>query len=585
MQRLLFRYLAWSRLAGFFLGLWTTPAPAQQEAALFEARGPRREVTEGARFEVSFVLKNETAQRFIPPDFGGLSVRQGPTEMRSAGFLNGKAYSQQSWVYELEAGHAGSYTIGPATAQTARQNLRSQPLTVRVVKSTVRRPSPKGAGGEERYFIAADVHPKSPWLGQQILYTLRLYTQIGVSDADLLELPSFEGFYAQDRRRYDTRVHKERVGGKTYMVRTLHEVSLFAQRSGTLTIAPARVRLVIDEGARRLLGGTSAIVVAPAVPVEVRPLPEPQPERFCGGVGTYDWTVSADKQALSTDDVLTLTVRVRGNGDARRFVPPRFLLPAALEAFDPEVREQEEYETGDEFIHQRTLTYAILPKQPGSYLFTPEMTFFNPDSGLYQTLRTEKPIEIAVVPGANYGKPLPASDTAAPPLPPEPEAWWEALDHVPEPWVFGMAGIAALLLLGWLAALIWQRQRRKPFAEESRGADVVPTLPDQRHLHHQLQQLRRDLPNLPPEAFYRDLLKWIESAVAAYLRLSPSLLSRDSALAALAARGLPTPAVEAIADAWERCERAVYAHIAPPADMEACWEKAHFGWKSLSGKG
>ncbi len=559
---------------------------AQQETASFEARGPRREVTEGARFEVTFVLKNETAQRFIPPDFGGLSIRSGPAEVRSAGFANGKAYTQQAWVYELEAKEAGAYTIGPAIVQTARHNLRSQPLSIRVVKSSVRRPPKDSPASGGRYFVVADVRPRRPWLGQQAIYSLRLYTQVGVEDADLIELPDFEGFYVQERRRFDTRVQYEKIGGKTYAVRTLYEASLFAQRNGALTIGPARLRLLTGDPKRGLFGATSDLVASAPVSVEVRPLPEPQPENFCGGVGHYEWSVSADKQALTTDDVLTLSARIQGNGDARRFLAPRFALPAAFEVFDPETRQMEEYETGDEFVHTHTLTYAILPKQPGTYFFTPEMSFFDPDSGRYRVLRAEAPVQIAVVPGENYGKSAASPDTLTALEPPEEMPWWESLEEIPEPWAIGMAGITALLILGWLAALIWQRQRRKavkPDEEETpRLKGPTPQKADWRLLHTQLQQLRHPSSQAPPETFYHEMLKWIEKAVAAYLHTVPSLLGRTEALHQLAARGLPAPAVEALAYVWERCERAVYAHVVLAEEMQTCWEKAHQAWESLS---
>ncbi len=568
------------------LCLWIAVASAQPDAPTFEARGPSREVTEGARFEVSFVLTNETARRFIPPDFGGLTVRSGPNEVRSAGFAHGKAYSQQSWVYELEAGSAGHYTIGPATAQTAQRNFRSQPLTVRVIKSSVRRPRKSRASAEEPYFVVADVLPEQAWLGQQMLYRLRLYTRVSVSEADLIALPSFDGFYVLERRRYDTRVQREKVGNKTYAVRTLYEASLFSQRTGPLAIGPARLRLLVESEERNLLGGRSVVVASNAISTYARPLPEPQPERFCGVVGRYEWTVAADKQALTTDDALILTVRIQGNGDARRLLNLPLNLPAGLEALDPEVREQEEYETGDEFVHQRTLTYAILPKEPGTYLFTPEITFFHPDSNAYQVLRADAPIAIAVVPGGNYGKAMLPTDTAAVLPSAEEPTWWAEVEEFSQPWMLGAVGIAALLVLAGLAALLWQSQRRKPPVENFASEDSVrPALPDRRTLQAQLQQLRRRLSDAPPQAFYRELLRWLESAVAAYLGVPSFMLSRSVALEQLSARRVPRETVEAIAEVWERCERAVYAQVIAPEDRQACWEKVQLAWKVLGSKG
>ncbi len=553
---------------------------AQPEAPVFEVQGPRREVPEGSRFEISFVLKNETAQRFIPPDFGGLSIRTGPMELRSAGFVGGKAYSQQSWVYEVEAERAGTYTIGPAVAQTSRRNFRSEPLTVRVVRSSVRRAPRSHSSAPEPYFALAEVIPDKAWLGQQMLYRLRLYTRVGVSEADLLELPDFEGFYAQERQRFDTRVRYEKVNGQQYAVRTLYEASLFAQRTGHGSVGPARLRLIVEERGRGLLGGVPAVVTALGVPIEVRLLPEPQPANFCGGVGRYDWSVSADKQTLSTDDVLTLTIRIRGNGDARRLSPPRLQLPASLECLEPEVRAQEEYETGDEFVHQHTLTYAILPKRPGTYLFTPETFFFHPDSGSYQPLRTEKPLELTVVPGATYSKTSPTPDSLSSTAFVDGDDEWDAQSHLPQPWLFVTAGITALLTLAWLTHALWRRPKARSL---SSGASTEPPLglPDRRSLEEQLHRLRACIPREPPEVFYRRLLKWTENAVAAALNTPPQLLCRDAALAQLAERGLPPAALEALKTVWEQCERAVYAHLELAGDMPACWEKAHLAWKGL----
>jgi len=553
---------------------------AQPETPVFEVQGPRREMPEGSRFEVSFVLKNETAQRFIPPDFGGLSIRTGPMELRSAGFVAGKAYSQQSWVYEVEAERAGTYTIGPAVAQTSRRNFRSEPFTVRVVKSSVRRAPQSHSSAPEPYFAVAEVVPDKAWLGQQMLYRVQLYTRVGVSEADLLELPDFEGFYAQERQRFDTRVRYEKVNGRQYAVRTLYEAALFAQRTGHGSIGPARLRLIVEERGRGLLGGVPAVITALAVPIEVRPLPEPRPANFCGGVGHYDWSVSADKQTLSTDDVLTLTMRIRGNGDARRLSPPRLQLPASLECLEPEVRAQEEYETGDEFVHQHTLTYAILPKQPGTYLFTPETFFFHPDSSSYQPLRTEKPLELTVMPGATYGKTSPTPDTLSSTALIDENDGWDARRYLSPPWLFGMAGIAALLILASLTHTIWRRQKARSL---SSGASTEPSLglPDRRSLEEQLRQLRARMPRETPEAFYHQLLKWTENAVAAALNTPPQLLSRDAALTQLAERGLPPAALEALTTVWEQCERAVYAHLDLADEMPACWEKAHLAWKGL----
>ncbi|MBL7775220.1 MAG: protein BatD, partial [Saprospiraceae bacterium] len=327
-----------------------------QGTATFEATGPTREIPEGTRFEVAFSLKNISAKRFIPPDFTGFKVTGGPSELRGAGFINGKSYSHQTWTYELEAGPPGSYTIGSAMVQTASQTLRTQPLVIRVGKAPPARTKPAPGSPDDRLFISAEPDRETAWLGQQVLLRIKLYTQVGISNYDILDLPDFEGFYAQERRRFDTRTQYQTIKGKRYAVRILYETALYPQQTGALLIGPAQVRLGVEEpGAlSALLGGKPVVAQSQPFKLQVKALPDPVPPNFSGGVGAYQWQVSADKQNLTTDDALTLTIRLEGNGDARRFVNPQLALPAGLEGFDPKVREEEEYETGEQFVHGRT---------------------------------------------------------------------------------------------------------------------------------------------------------------------------------------------------------------------------------------
>ena len=61
-------------------------------------------------------------------------------------------------------------------------------------------------------------------------------------------------------------------------------------------------------------------------------------------MGHYEWECATDRDSLSTDDALTLSLRLRGDGDPKRTAPPVLTLPAGLEAFEPKVLEEEEYE-------------------------------------------------------------------------------------------------------------------------------------------------------------------------------------------------------------------------------------------------
>jgi len=555
-----------------------------QSPALFEAEGPSKEVTEGSRFEVSFTLKNAVAQRFVPPDFKGFRVKSGPTEMRSAGFVNGKSYNQQAWVYELEAGTPGTYTIGTAMAQMANQTLRSQPIVVRVAKAKAGKPKSPAPNSDDRLFVSGELSSETAWVGQQVFYQLKLYTQVGISDYDILDLPEFDGFFSQERRRFDTRVQYETIRGKKYAVRILYEMALFPQQAGELSIGPARVRLGIEPqgGRRSLLGGTSTILQTQPLALRVAPLPDPAPDNFSGGVGSYTWSVSADKSALTTDDALTLTVTIEGNGDPRRFANPRFPLPATLEVFDPKAREQEEYETGDQFVHARTLEYVILPKEPGIYAFLPELVVFDPDSNRYRTLRTEQPVKISVAAGSNYGKHNTLLDTIAVSPSPSSQPFWEdawkyAAQRLPWAYLWGLIGTLAVLAT---ALFFWKKNKQRTAARVNADEPERPK-PNFRTLRTHFHEVGKTISQRDPKVFYHDLLKAVQAYVAARLGTDPLLLTPALLLEMLPKRGVPQHTLDALVQVWDTCERSVFAGQASAQNMLPTWQKADAALQEL----
>ncbi|MBK6930085.1 MAG: protein BatD [Saprospirales bacterium] len=563
----------------FFLCPVALPA---QEAPVFESSGPTREVPEGSRFEVAFTLKNTVAKRFIPPDFKGLRVLTGPSELRSAGFVNGKSYNHQTWTYELEAGAPGSYTIGSAAVQTGAQTLRAQPLVVRVGKARPgRMPSPP-SGPADQLFISGELDRATAWQGQQLRFQIKLYTQASVSDYDILDLPAFEGFFSQERRRFDTRTQYQTIRGKRYAVRILYELSLYPQQAGDLRIGAARVRVGVEQpgSLSALLGSIPVVLQTQPVQLKVKPLPEPVPKAFTGGVGVYKWRVTADKDTLSTDDALALTVALEGNGDARSFAHPRFDLPGGLEGFEPRTVEQEEYETGESFVHTRTLEYVILPRRPGVYTFTPELVYFDPDSNKYRSLQTEQPVRLRVAPGPTYGQQTAPLDTIAAP-PPAPSAislvWNKVPGWLGAPWFWGtLAGVALI----WAAAFLY---RLRPAASGAPAAAI-----DDRRVKLSLKSMRTRFLGVQKliqqgdaRVFYHELLKALQGYVAVRLGAEPFILTKEYMEEQLTERRVPAATTGKITRVWQKCEQAVFAGQAAVAGMHATWEEAETALQEL----
>ena len=550
--------LLWCRLIPVLFFWPLLNSLAGQQAVSFESLGPKRTIYEGSRFEVSFTLKNETAKRFIPPSFDGFRVTSGPSEMRGAGFVNGKSYSHQSWSYELEAGSPGKYTIGPATVQTDQKTLRTRPITIRVAKGGRGRDKIP-PGSDDQVFISSELERQTAWVGQQVYYQVKLYTQLSISNYDILDLPQFNGFFAQERQRFDTRTKYETIKGKKYAVRILYEMALFPQQAGTLQIGTARVRLGVEKPGNfsSLLGSTPVLVQTQPLSLEVKPLPEPAPEQFSGGVGHYEWLVTADKDTLSTDDALTLSVKIEGNGDARQFANPGFTLPAGLEGFDPKVVEQEEYETGDQMVHARNLEYVILPREPGNYRFSPELIVFDPDSNQYSRLITQQEVVLHVTAGQYYGTEDTAADTIAGPAPLRPgflEKTWNALSEAGQSSLFWTFLVAIAVLIGGFFA--WKRR------QQTRSESPPKTKPVVKTAKSRLTEARRLLQSEDVRGFYLELRKAIQTEVGQLIGIEPTLVTLDTVQQQLSEYGAAAQTVDALVQVWQQCEQAVFAQAA-----------------------
>lgn len=166
------------------------------------------------------------------------------------------------------------------------------------------------------------------------------------------------------------------------------------------------------------------LTTAPAR-LAINPLPSPAPADFIGAVGKFTLSsrVVPETAAVGEPITWTLTLEGEGNWPAVDRLRPRSL-SRDFRVVNP--RAQKNRRDASLFDASLVEDLVLIPQKPGRTTLGPyTLSVFNPETGAYQTLRTE-PVTIEITPaGAGF---QPASSS-----PPEETAALEPPDILPQP--------------------------------------------------------------------------------------------------------------------------------------------------------
>lgn len=371
---------------------------AQQ--ARFVADANAKTTVLNSYFDVTFTLENANGSNFKAPRFQNFTVVSGPSRSAQTTIINGKASQKLSYSFTLQPKKVGTFRIGTAQITVQGKNLKTQPLTIKVVEG---KKNANGVNAEEEYFVKAETSVTEAKIGQQVIVDFKLYTTVNIDSYNVLSEPEYAGFYAQDIKRYNSTVQKEVIDGVQYTTKILKRIALFPQQAGALLVEPLQMQLGIligDPRQRRSFFSTGRVRRVPVsteeLTINVNALPINSPISFTGAVGKYDVGMTINSNNMSTDDVLTVRLVVDGNGDTKRVSAPPFNLPVdSFEVYEPRTVEENVIEKQGELSGQKIFEYLILPKYAGTFSLQPSFTYYDTDSLKYITLNSSAyPIKV-----------------------------------------------------------------------------------------------------------------------------------------------------------------------------------------------
>jgi hypothetical protein len=261
---------------------------------------------------------------------------------------------------------------------------------------------------DDDVYIRASVSKKSPYLGEEVIVTYRIYTRVAVSSLQMKKASSFQGFWsknlADDNSKFEQ--SKKMINGEEYIVAEISKYAIFPQKTGKLTIDPAEMDIVAqlqvqqkrkrsndpfqdffnDPFFNRNVRNVEVSLKTKPISLNVKPLPaQGKPASFTGAVGNFNFISEIDRETITANDALTLKISISGKGNLELIDLPKPQFPSDFESYDPKVSSN--IKTSNSGISgSKKFEYLAIPRAAGDFVIPPiEFSYFNPKDKKYHS--------------------------------------------------------------------------------------------------------------------------------------------------------------------------------------------------------
>ncbi len=414
---------AWRFLIpGALLALFLTGAlPLFSQNIQFTALS-KTAVIVSENFQLQFKI-NAEGTNFQGPQITDFQVLNGPSTSTSSSvqIINGQVTRDVSYVftYVLRALKEGEFTIPSARIFVNGKEYTSNAVKIKVTKNAGTQGSAGGSGSnaaapqgaENDLFLKAFISNSTPYQGEQVIITYKIYTTIPISNIDASKMSSFPGFWAKDllANRDDFPQTREYINGKEYVVAEVKKYALFAQRSGEMTIEPGELKCVaqVKTAAQRRSSdpffdsffndpffnsryqNVEKQLLSNSIKINVQPVPSKnKPDNYGGAVGNFTFSPQIDKTDVKTNEAINLKFTLSGAGNIELIDAPRISFPPDFEVYDPEISSNVKVNMSG-VSGTRTFDFLIIPRNPGTYTIKPYVfSFFDLEKRDYVSIAT-----------------------------------------------------------------------------------------------------------------------------------------------------------------------------------------------------
>jgi hypothetical protein len=295
------------------------------------------------------------------PDFSALKQDfnlLGTQSSQQVSIVNGSSESKTLWAVGLEPKHAGSITIAPI----ALGGTLTAPIQLNVLAATAKASSKAG----DDVFLEVTAEPLTPYVQQEVRYTVKLYYAFDLTDGNLAE-PHADGVGVQ--RLGQDKSYVATLGARRYHVVERH-YALTPERSGAIELPALAFRgtaLDVTDPSGFFSRGRSVAAHSEAMHLDVKPKPaEWTDATWLPAASLLLKDESEMPGEVHVGDPITRTIRLQAQGLGYEQLP-EFTLPAADGAeMYPDKADTRTRDDGEWRYGERVRKFAFVPNRAGT---------------------------------------------------------------------------------------------------------------------------------------------------------------------------------------------------------------------------
>jgi hypothetical protein len=284
----------------------------------------------------------------------------------------------------------------PTPGQQQNQNPAEEGENPALLKEPAYRSTPQN--NNEAFFIQVEVDKTEVYEGEQIVVSWYLVTRGQLESLDRTKFPDLKGFWKEIIEEVPAiQFYQEVINGVPFKKALLARHALFPLKSGDTVIdefkIKSKVRMPNQNFGFNLGKVYEYTKSSQRVKIKVKPVPtEGRPPSYSGAVGKFKISSQLEGSQPIANQPMKFKLKIEGFGNAKGVELPSIAWPEGIEVF--EVRNEAKFfKTGNSF---KEFEIILIPRKDGKLVLpSVEMSYFNPESGLFASEKTlEIPIEI-----------------------------------------------------------------------------------------------------------------------------------------------------------------------------------------------